>query len=200
MSGPARPRRSAVGRPRSESGWTVLAVGLLLGLVIAACAGVSGTPRPSPTTQATGSGPVSGPAATNWPTMVIEGAVTLAAADASFSQMNKDVGDAVNAGDPSRILTVMTDALAFLKANRVSVTYLQGYDTTKATGDKLAAAYDQMIRGAQAIVDALKSGNGPAVQQGFNDFFAGDAAYAEQTGPLGDIAAQAALMKRNLTQ
>jgi len=139
-----------------------------------------------------------GPSATFWPTMVIEGAVALAAANTSFSQMNSDVTAAVNAGDPRRILTVMTDALKFLKANRVSVGYLQGYDTTKATGDKLAAAYDQMIGGAQTIVDALTSGNGEAVQQGFNDFFAGDAAYAEQTGSLGDIAEQATLMKHNL--
>jgi hypothetical protein len=69
---------------------------------------------------------------------------------------------------------------------------------TKATGDKLAAAYDQMIEGAKTILDGLQSGNGEAVQQGFNAFFAGDAAYAAQTGPLGDIASQAALMKKHV--
>ena len=141
-----------------------------------------------------------GPAATPWPTLVIEGAVSLAAADASFKQMNEDVTVSVNAGDPQKILIVMKDALTFLKKNRVAVTYLQEYDSTKATGDALGAAYDQMISGAQTIVDAITSGDGEAVQQGFNDFFAGDAAYAQQTGALGDLAAQAALMKRNYTK
>ena len=195
-------RRPGTGR-RAGGGPALLAVGWLVAasLVVAAC-GISTTSSPSgagtPTIQP--SEATLGPAATPWPTLVVEGAISLALADASFKQMNSDVTTAVNAGDPQKILTVMKDALTFLKKNRVAVTYLQEYDFTKATGDKLGAAYDQMIGGAQTIVDGLTSGNGEAVQQGFNDFFAGDAAYAEQTGPLGDLAAQAALMKRNYSQ
>ena len=201
--------RGRVGR--SRIGWrggagsrsAAAAWALLLVVSIVGC-GVSASPSPSSSPATTGTAAPSdateGPSATFWPTQVIEGSISLAAADGSFSQMNKDVTTAVNAGDPHTILTVMGDALKFLKANRVAVTYLQGYGPTKATGDKLGAAYDQMIKGAQTIVDAINSGNGPAVQQGFNDFFAGDAAYAESTGALGDLASQATLMKRNYTQ
>ena len=193
-------RRSGTGRQLGGGLRTFLA-GLALTFALVACTGVTGTPSPA----ATASPPATAdtterPSATFWPTLVIEGSISLAAADASFSQMNKDVTNAVNSADPQTILTVMKDALKFLKANRVAVGYLQGYDTTKSTGDKLGAAYDQMIGGAQAIIDGLTNGHGDAVQQGFNDFFAGDAAYAEQTGPLGDLAAQATLMKRNFTQ
>lgn len=195
-------RRSGTGR-RAGGGPALLAAGWLvgLGIVFAGCGtsttsapSLAGTPTP-PASEGT-----EGPAATTWPTLVVEGAISLAAADASFKQMNTDVTTAVNSGDPQKILTVMKDALKFLKANRTAVTYLQEYDFTKATGDKLGAAYDQMISGAQAIVDGITAGDGEAVQQGFNDFFAGDAAYAEQTGALGDLAAQAALMKRSYTQ
>jgi FlaG/FlaF family flagellin (archaellin) len=188
-------RRARGGRGMVAAAWLVA-----LGLAFAGCGtsttspGSAGTATPLPTDS------TEGPSATTWPTLVVEGAISLAAADASFKQMNTDVTTAVNAGDPQKILIVMKDALTFLQKNRVAVRYLQEYDSTKATGDKIGAAYDQMIKGAQAIVDGITSGDGEAVQQGFNDFFAGDAAYAEQTGPLGDLAAQAALMKRSYTQ
>ena len=200
MTDPFQVRRSSTGRG-SRGGPAMLAVAWLvgLGLVFAAC-GPSVSPSPAGTPSPVPTDAVVGPAATPWPTLVIEGAVSLAAADASFKQMNEDVTVSVNAGDPQKILIVMKDALTFLKKNRVAVTYLQEYDSTKATGDALGAAYDQMISGAQTIVDAITSGDGEAVQQGFNDFFAGDAAYAQQTGALGDLAAQAALMKRNYTK
>jgi hypothetical protein len=171
-----------------------------LAVAFAACGTSNSSPSPAGTPTAIPTDATLGPAATPWPTLVLEGAISLAAADASFKQMNADVTTAVNAGDPQKILIVMKDALTFLKKNRVAVTYLQEYDYTKATGDKIGAAYDQMIGGAQAIVDGITAGDGEAVQQGFNDFFAGDAAYAEQTGPLGDLAAQAALMKRGYTK
>jgi hypothetical protein len=195
-------RRSEAGR-RSHGGPGKRAAAWLAGLalVIVAC-GTSISSGPTGT-GSSGSGslePTLGPNATPWPSQVIEGAISLAAADASFKQMNTDVSTAVNAGDPQKILIVMNDALTFLKKNRVAVTYLQGYDATKETGDKIGAAYDQMIKGAQTIIDALKSGDADGVTKGFDDFFAGDAAYAEQTGALGDIATQAATMKRSYTK
>jgi hypothetical protein len=198
--------RPPVGRPgtgrRAHGGPGALAAAWLIGLAVALAGCVTSTSSASPAASPTGTptDATLGPNATTWPTLVVEGSISLAAADASFKTMNTDVSTAVNAGDPQKILLVMKNALTFLKKNRVAVTYLQEYDFTKATGDKIGAAYDQMIGGAQAIVDGITSGNGEAVQQGFNDFFAGDAAYAEQTGALGDLAAQAALMKRGYTQ
>ena len=201
-----RVRRPLIGR-RAEHGvrvagrasWPALVV--LAAVAVAACSGQASS-RPTGSAPApSGSGEATlGPEATSWPTQVVDGAVALAAANASFAQMDTDVTNAVNSTDPRKILTVMTDALKFLKANRPFVTALQGYPETKDTGDKLAAAYDQMIGGAQTIVDGLTSGNGEAVQQGFNEFFAGDSAYAETTGPLGDISAQAILMKRHFNE
>ena len=203
MTGRERVRRSGTGTGAHGRLWgPLVALAVVISLGIAACSGLaSGSPTPPATaTVSVPDDATMGPNATFWPTNVIEGAISLAAADASFSKMNQDVQTAVTAGDPKTILTVMTDSLKFLQANRVAVGYLQQYDTTKPVGDKLAAAYDQMIAGAQKILDGLKSGDGEAVQLGFNDFFAGDAAYAEQTGPLGDIVSQATLMKRNYTQ
>ncbi|MBI3748455.1 MAG: hypothetical protein HY262_06385 [Chloroflexi bacterium] len=203
MTAGVRVRGSSTGQ---ASGFGPRRVALTAALAIA-LVGCSGSTSPTATAGAVttrgplGSGdPTRAPSATNWPTLVIEGAISLAAANGNFSQMNQDVTAAVNAADPARIRTVMQDVLTFLKANRVAVGYLQQYDTTKPTGDRLAVAYDQMIGGAQAIVDGTTSGNGAAVQSGFNDFYAGDAAYAALTGALGDIAAQATLMKRGYTQ
>ena len=203
MTGRGRVRRSGTGSAaRDGLRRALLGVAILISLGIAGCSAL-GSASPTPAATATATVPddaTMGPGATFWPTQVVEGAISLAAADASFSKMNQDVTTAVNGADPHTILTVMTDALKFLQSNRVAVGYLTQYDATKAVGDKLAAAYDQMIGGAKAIIDGLTNGNGEAVQQGFNDFFAGDAAYAEQTGPLGDIVSQATLMKRNYTQ
>ena len=183
----------------------------LVAALIAGCSGLSGTASPAASATASAGAAASpsdspsdsqqiGPAPTNWPTTVIDGSIAIAAADASFKKMNSDVTTAVNSTDPRTILTVMTDALKFLKSIRGAATYLQDYGPTKDTGDKLGAAFDEMISGAQAIVDGVNAGDGPGVQHGFDQFFAGDAAYAAQTGPLSDLAQQALLMKRNLTK
>ena len=204
MRAPAWVRRSTSG-PWSfgRFGAPLVSTAIVLALLIASC---SGTSSPAPGSPSTAPSPTvtdslqNGPAPTNWPTTVVDGAIALAGADSGFKQMNSDVTTAVDSADPRTILTVMTDALDFLKPNQRFVTYLQAYGPTKDTGDKLAAAYDQMIGGAQKIVDGVNAGDGEAVQQGFVEFFAGDGAYAEQTGPLSDLAQQAVLMRRNLTQ
>ncbi len=203
MTHPGQVRRSASGW-RSRGGRRL--VGLLgpwgLAIALVGCVGSGASPTSSQTVApgTTSSGFPVGPLPTNWPSNVVEAAIELAAADASFAQMNKDVADAVTGADPRTMLTVMTDALTFLQANQRSIPALQAYALTKDLGDKLGAAYGQMISGAQAIVGGLRSGKSASVQQGFNDFFAGGAAYAPLTGPLGDLASQAALMKKHLSQ
>ena len=204
MTHPGQVRRSSIGW-RSRGGRRLMSLlgpwGLAIALIGCVGSGASPTPSPAvvPSTTPPGS-PAAGPLPTNWPSNVIEAAIELAAADAGFAPMNKDVADAVTGADPRTMLTVMTDSLTFLQANQRSIPALQAYALTKDLGDKLAAAYGQMIRGAQAIVGGLRSGDGESVQQGFNDFFAGGAAYAPLTGPLGDLASHAALMKKHLVQ
>ncbi len=194
---------SAIGRLRAPG----VSIAIVVAALVAGCSGLSATASPTTTPTTTPTGLASptdslqgGPAPTNWPTTVVDGVIGLAGADTSFKQMNADVATAVNSADPRTIVTVMNDALKFLRPNLHLVAYLQGYGPTKDTGDKLSAAYNQMINGAQAIVDGASAGDGEAVQQGFDQFFAGDAAYAAQTGPLSDLAQQALLMRRNLTE
>lgn len=204
MRAPAWVRRPTSGPPSfGRYRAPLVSTAIVLAAVIASC---SGTSSPSPSLPSTGPLPTAtdlvpnGPAPTNWPTTVVDGVIALGAADKSFAQMNSDVTTAVNAADPGKILTVMNDALKFLRPNLRFLPYLQGYPATKDVGDKLAAAYNQLVAGAQAIVDGVNAGDGEAVQQGFNQFFAGDAAYSVETGPLADLVQQALLMRRNLTQ
>ena len=114
--------------------------------------------------------------------------------------MFSDVSAAVDANDPARILQVMNDVLTFLQGAQKNIPLLQGYAATKAVGDQLASAYATMIGGAQAVVDAINAGDGPATQAGLLKFFDGSTAYADARQGLADIAAQALTMTKGRTQ
>lgn len=142
-----------------------------------------GTPRPKPTT---------------WPTMTVEAAIALGAADNDFTKMAMDVVSAVGSEDPQRILTVMNGALTFLTENQKNIPRLQAYDFTKSVGDRLATAYATMIEGATKVRDGLLTGDADAVETGLTTFFDGNAAYVAISPDLGDLADQAIFMKRQL--
>lgn len=168
-------------------------------MIIVAC-GASVTPSPSTGSSApTGGGSgVPTPKPTFWPTGVVEATIALGAADGDFIKMANDVVGAVDSNDAARVLQVMSDALTFLKGNQENVPRLQGYPATTDVGDKLAAAYAQMIEGAQAVIAGMNAGDSSAVQAGFDTFFAGNAAYVAISPALGDLADQAVFMKRQL--
>ncbi len=174
-----------------------MAASVALTMVLLACSGSATTP-PS-TASATPSAADSGaptPKPTFWPTGVVEATIALGAADGDFIKMANDVVGAVNSNDAVKVLQVMSDALTFLKGNQENVPRLQDYPATKAVGNKLAAAYAQMVEGAQAVIDGMNAGNTEAVQAGFVTFFAGNDAYVATSPALGDIADQAVFMKR----
>ncbi|TAL08901.1 MAG: hypothetical protein EPO00_06595 [Chloroflexota bacterium] len=181
------------------SQWTVaLAVGLAVALVLVACGGAATQP---PSTAASPSAAGSGlptPKPTFWPTGVVEATIALGAADGDFTKMANDVVGAVDSNDAVKVLQVMSDALTFLKGNQKNVPRLQDYPATKVVGDELAAAYAQMIEGAQAVIDGMNAGDTEAVQAGFVTFFAGNKAYVAISPRLGDLADQAIFMKRQL--
>lgn len=166
-----------------------------------ACTGGS-SPRVTadavPTTAASSSTASQGAAPTPWPYLVVNSTISLAAIDAEFEKIGTDLSAAVDSGDLARLLTVSNDVLGFLNANQKNIPPLQGYLETQVLGDRLAAAYSQMIAGIQRIHDSLVAGSGTGVTEGFVAFVAGNAAYSEIRRTLGDFAGRAVLMKRVL--
>lgn len=172
---------------------------MVLAILLASC-GPTATPSGSPVvaTASAGESGSPGPKPTFWPTGTVEATIALGAADGDFTKMASDVVGAVNSNDAVKVLQVMSDALTFLKGNQENIPHLQNYPATKAVGDQLAAAYGQMIDGAQAVIDGMNAGSTEAVQAGFVTFFAGNAAYVAISPALGDLADQAIFMKRQL--
>ena len=190
-----------LGSPRAPG-----AVAVIIFLAVAvslpiACTGeysLSATPDTVPTTGALSPSAPTGAAPTPWPYLVVNSTISLAAIDAEFEKIGTDLSAAVDSGDLGRLLTVSNDVLGFLNANQKNIPPLQGYLETKVLGDRLAAAYGQMIAGIQGIHDSLVAGSGTGVTDGFVTFVAGNAAYAEIRRTLGDFAGRAVLMKRVL--
>ena len=173
----------------------LLAIASVAGLAVACSPNGTATPAFSspPTSESPGSPK---PKPTTWPTMTVEAAIALGAADNDFTKMAMDVVAAVGSEDPGRILTVMNGALEFLAGNQKNVPRLQAYDFTKAVGDRLADAYATMIDGATTARDGLLAGNAVALEAGLTTFFDGNAAYVAISPDLGDLADQAIFMKR----
>lgn len=185
----ARLRRSAGG-----------SVGLVfLALVVAVVMACTTTTTPSPTaaggtTVPDGSGPA--PNATPWPSNVVDGVIALGGADSQFEQIGSDLQNDVNTGNLAQMLTDTTNVLTFLTATQKNIPLVQAYGPTKPVGDRLAAAYAQMIAGVQQIHDSLVASNGAGVTGGFTAFVAGNTAYGAVRQDLGDLANQAVFMKR----
>lgn len=192
---PAR-LRAKTAAPHPSWVGAALVVLAALAVTLAACGSTNGTPSPTAgSSQAAGSG---GPKPTYWPTTVTEATLALAAADSDFEKVGQDLMAAVDAGDMSALYTTAQRVQAFLSENRKNIPKLQAYDGTKAVGDRLLAAYDQMLKGIREILDGLASGNGADVTAGFGDFAAGNAAYSAVRSDLGLLGDQAIFMKRQL--
>jgi len=170
-------------------------------LLAGACAPIgSGTATPPPTETPTAASGSPGPKTVSWPASTIAAAVALGGADGEFKNMNDDISAAVNSQDPARIMTAMNDALAFLQENQQSIPKLQAYVATKSVGDRLAAAYATMIQGLTKVKDGLTAGDAKAIEDGFTTYAQGSAAYASVQPDLGDIAQQAIVMTRLLSE
>lgn len=188
-------RPPAVGGARAAAVWALAGIVALTALIAACGPTTPGSATPPPSTAIGGT---PGPKPTLWPTLTVEAAVALGAANGEFSKMSDDLAAAIDSEDPARLRTAIGDALTFLEANQENIPRLQAYDATKSVGDRLAAAYSEMIAGATQVRDGLDGGDGDAVTQGFATFFAGSNDYAGVAAELGDLASQAILMKRNL--
>ncbi len=195
---PVRGRGAAgAGRPLRWIVPSLLVITSVAGLAVACSPEDASVPAPSVSpSQSTAGSP--GPKPTAWPTLTIEAAIALGAADNDFGTMAADVVAAVEAEDPARILVAMEDALTFLEGNQSNVPRLQEYGATKDVGDRLAPAYAQMIAGAHRVGDGLNGANAADVEAGFLEFFAGNEAYVVASTGLGALAEQALFMKRLL--
>jgi len=172
--------------------WATAALVAFLIVTVAACN--SSTPRPSGSTAPIGTGPV--PQPTHWPSLTVDSTIALGVADPQFQQIGADLTAAVDANDLSRLLQVSANAETFLAGNQTNIPRLQDYDGTQAVGDRLAAAYAQLVAGIKQIHDSLASGDGAGVTAGFQTFAAGNTAYAAVRPDLLALAAAALDQKR----
>jgi hypothetical protein len=177
----------------------VLAAVLLLAAVPAAIMACSGA-SPGPTGSVAPSTGNAGPRPTHWPSEVVESTVALGLADSEFVKVGADLKAAIDSRNMETLLTSAKDVEAFLTGNRKNVPRLQGYGETKDVGDRLAAAYDQMIAGITEVRESLESGDADGVTTGFQTFVAGNTAYSAVRSDLGVLVEQAIFMKRLLLQ
>jgi hypothetical protein len=180
-------------------GWLAILTVTVAGLV-AACTPTgtaSGSPTGTAGPDASGSGSP-GPKPTAWPTTTIEATIALGAAHNDFDAMVNDIGTAVTAGDPALVAVAMDDALEFLEGNQTNIPRLQAYDSTKPTGDRLAATYAGMIEGLKMVKAGLAAGDGEAVEEGFEVFSEANTEYLTVAPELVELATQAIFMKRVL--
>ncbi|HEX5590939.1 MAG TPA: hypothetical protein VFX65_11670 [Candidatus Limnocylindrales bacterium] len=203
MMGGTRPRAGGVvppPRPRRHGRFRSVFIACWLAtLVVAAGCSPSADTSPSSTPTATASGSLGPtPRPTAWPTLTIEAAVALGAAQNDFQKMLDDVAAAVAAEDPARIRIAMDDAIRFLSGNEQNIPRLQAYEGTKALGDRLAPVYAKMISGATQVRDGLTSGDGAAVEAGFTAFLEGQTEYAGISSDVAVAAEQALFMQRVL--
>ena len=180
-----------------RSGALLIVIASMLAIVVG-CSSISASPTPAGTDAAQApSGSGTGPLPTHWPGNVIEGLVQLAIVDHQFQVVGTDLNDAINAGDLKALLVVTKNVRTFLTTNQKYIPALQGYPTSKALGDGLAASYAQMIQGITQIEDSLTAGNGGGVTTGFATFTAGYTAYGAFRTGLGTLGTQALEMKRH---
>jgi hypothetical protein len=190
LRGAARPGRRSPGRS------IALGIALLLGIV-AGCSATT-TPSPSPAAASFPSDSFSpDPGATSWPGGVVDAVVALGAADPQFDQVGKDLSTAIDTNNMQTLLAVVENVQKFLTANLAHIPKLQGYDATKDLGDKLAAAYTEMLAGMTKVHDSLVNGDGAGVTAGFDTFASGSTAYGLVRASLGDTFNQAIFMKRH---
>jgi len=180
---------------RRRSSWPLLLSVAMLTAILVACTGtVSPTPTAGPTFPVDASGATPNPTA--WPGSVVAAMIALGADDASFTQLGNDLQAAVDTGNMQSLLQVSTDGLTFLKAAQTNIPKIQAYSETKALGDALAAAYQEMIDGLQKVHDSLVSGDSAGVTTGFQQFVAGNVAYGALRADLSDKSQQAVFMQR----
>jgi hypothetical protein len=192
--------RSSVERARLRRSGGGSAGLVFLAFIVALVVACTSTTSPSPTVVGPGSSEPSGsglnPAATPWPSNVVDGVIALGAADSQFEQIGSDLQNDVNTSNLTQMLTDTTNILTFLTATQKNIPLVQAYGPTKSVGDRIATAYAQMIAGVQQIHDSLAQGNGAGVTAGFSTFVAGNTAYGAVRQELGDLANQAVFMKR----
>ena len=177
----------------------MLAAVLLLAAVLAAIVACGGA-SPGPTGSGAPTAGNVGPRPTHWPSEVVESTVALGLADSEFVKVGADLTAAVDSGNMENLLTSARDVEAFLTGNRKNIPRLQGYGETKAVGDRLAAAYDQMIAGITQVRESLEGGDAGGVTTGFQTFVAGNTAYSGVRSDLGVLVEQAIFMKKLLLQ
>lgn len=168
----------------------------LLAAIAAACSTATPSFTPSGSIVPLRSGET--PTPTSWPGSVVESTIALGLADSEFKSIGDDLSAAVDAGDLAKLLEVSAHVEQFLTENGKNIPKLQGYSETQALGDKLKAAYDEMLAGITRVHDSLTGGDSAGVAAGFEQFSAGNDLYAPLRTELGDKATQAIFMKRIL--
>ena len=173
---------------------TLAALGLIVLVALAACAGSSTTSSPSASASPDASGPV--PKPTAWPATTIEGTIALGAADAEIWKAGVDLRKAAENEDVELMWGAADGLVKLLEGIQPNVPRLQSYPATKDLGDELEVAYGMLHDAAAQIRDSITGGDSNGVVAGFTALTAAMDVYADSRPPLSDAAQQAIFMKR----
>jgi hypothetical protein len=192
-------------RPAVTSAVAVLAGGMLVALVVAACAGPTSTASPvspgaSPTASASASEAVVGPSPTPWPGGVVEAIVILGKADLEIQKAGGDLGAAAASEDLEAMWGAADGLAVLIEKLQKQVDRIRDYPVSADAATAYDAAFPDMLAGAKGIRDAISAKDSAALTDAVQQLGRGTAAYAEARRQMGPLVDQAILMQRVLVK
>ncbi len=178
------------------------AVVLILALVSGACASSTPTPVASaPGGTAGASAPAAGgpaPSATPWPGDVVEAVVILGKADAQIQAAGADLGAAAAYQDLQAMWGAADGLATLLDRLQTQVPRIKGYAVTAPAAAAYEKALPDMLAGAKAVRDSIKSGDAAGLTAGSEQLATGLEEYQDARRLIGPLVDQALLMQKLL--
>lgn len=189
-----RPRAARSGGPRLAARTVAMAI---LIATVTACGGAV-TPPPSSSSSPVVATP--GPKATPWPSLVIDGVLALAAADAELWKAGADIARAADAEDVQAMWGAADGTVKLIEGLMPNIDALEAYPHTAELGGAYRASFPVMLEGATQIRDSITAGDAAGVVAGSQTLADGIVRYGEVRRTLQTYINDALTMKDSLVQ
>lgn len=141
-----------------------------------------------------------GPAATPWPTSVIEAVLALGAADAELWKAGADIARAADAEDVEAMWGAADGTVKLIEGLMPNIDALEAYPHTADLGAAYRASFPVMLEGATTLRDSITAGDAAGVVAGSKQLAEGIALYANVRAMLAGYVNDALAMKKHLVQ